>query len=377
MQNEILHIYVDESGTTNLVENQIQNDFYVISALLIAETDLDKYKQSADEIVAEFVGTGELKSSNVGGNINRRARILTAIKEADFRYYCLVVDKNSIWNDSGLRYKEVFYKFLHRMFYTRIKQSFMGLNIVIDNYGNSEFMESFKTYLFDFNNLFNSVEFYPSTDIPLLQIADFIAGSVRRVYLKSDPISVLEIINYPSVPIEEWPPSFSRDIDVDALADSEKFDEFIRQTAIDGAKYFIENNLGSEDEELNNQALALRFLLFNYFEDSNKYIYRAEIAKYISIITDTVYTEPNVSAKLISKIRDAGILLVSTDKGIKIPHSNEDMINWIKRVDSQIVPYLKRVENARNELLIESKNEFDIVKDEIFPSLSSYLSNSG
>lgn len=377
MQNEMLHIYVDESGTTDLASDQTDADFYVIVALLIPETDLEKYRESAQNIVTKHVVAGELKSSSIGKNVNRRTKILIDIRDYDFKYYCLVVNKSSIYRDSGLRYKTVFYKFLHRMFYSRIKRSFMGINITIDQYGSSDFMKSFKTYLFDFNNLFNTVEFYPSADIPLLQISDFISGTVRRIYQNLDPVELLKIINYPSVPIEEWPPNFSKEIDLSGLSNEDKYDEFIRKTSIDGAKTFIQDNLGNENSELNEQALTLRYLLFRYFENTEEYVFRIEIAKYLTLVTDSTFSEHNVSSKLIAKIRDANVILVSTDKGIKIPNSHKDILSWIGRVDSQVVPYLMRVEHARNEFLIASKNEFDIINEEIFPSLSRYLSNKG
>ncbi len=375
MEDERLHIYVDESGTTDLTIDSDNSEYYVIVALLISDSKLLEYEIKAKEIVIKHAGEGELKSSSVGNNISRRMRILEDIKNSDFRYYSLIVNKSEIWKESGLQYKKVIYKFLHRMFYSRIKRNFSGLNIIADQYGDSDFMKSFKSYLFEFNNLFDNINFYPSREIPLLQIADIISGTIRRIYERVDTTELLEIINYPSVPIEEWPPNFSKRINIDELDKNERLDEFIRVKSLHNARNFIEKNLGNDNLELNEQALAVRFLLYRYFENSSEYIFRIEIAKYLSLITDINYSEHYISSNIISKIRDAGVIISSTERGIKIPYSYNDILDWITRVDSQIVPYLKRVEFIRDELLLASKNEFDIINLSVFPELGKYLKN--
>jgi hypothetical protein len=236
-------------------------------------------------------------------------------------------------------------------------------------------MKSFKSYLFEFNNLFDNINFYPSREIPLLQIADIISGTIRRIYERVDTTELLEIFNYPSVPLEEWPPNFSKRINIDELDKNERLDEFIRVKALHNARNFIEKNLGNDNLELNEQALAVRFLLYRYFENPSEYIFRIEIAKYLTLITDINYSEHYISSNIISKIRDAGVIISSTERGIKIPYSYNDILDWITRVDSQIVPYLKRVEFIRDELLIASKNEFDIINLSVFPELGKYLKN--
>ncbi|MBI1932403.1 MAG: DUF3800 domain-containing protein [Ignavibacteriales bacterium] len=373
MEDERLHIFVDESGTPKLSDNLENADYYVVVALLISDSLLENFKNSACEIKFNYAGSGELKSSSVGNNLSRRQKILQDIKESDFKYYCLVVNKSEVWRDSGLQHKKVFYKFLHRMIYSRIKRNFSGLSILADNYGDSEFMESFKSYLFGFNNLFDDINFEQSSKVPLLQIADFLSGSVRRIYEKDDPIELLELINYPNAPIEEWPPNFSRKSNFSELEGQDKFDEFIRSAALNSAKRFVESNLGSEKKELNEQALAVRYLLYRYFENSSEYVFRLEIAKYLNLVANSNYSEQQISTNIISKVRESGVVIASTDKGVKIPFSYIDIFEWISRVDSQVTPYLKRVEYARDEFLLASKNEYDIIDHKVFPELGGYL----
>lgn len=373
MIEEKLHIYVDESGNTNLSDSNVDLDHYVIVALLLENSRLEEYESLAKNIVDKHAPGGELKSSSIGSNKSRRTTILTEIAQSGFNYYALVVDKSKIWRDSGLRYKSVFYKFLHRMFYSRIKRNFSDIRIVADQYGSSDFMQGFKDYIFEFNNLFNTVEFTPSQENHLLQIADMISGSIRRVYNQNDDIEVLQFIKYSSSPVEEWPPKVIDKIPLEELSENEQYDKLIRVVSINLARKFVEENLGSDDFEKHTQALALRYLILKYFENPFEYVYRIEIANYLTLVTGETFNEHSLSAKVISKVRDSNVIISSSEKGVKIPHNYQDILTWINRVNTLVVPYLQRVDNARDELLIASKSKLDILDTSKFPELKSYL----
>ena len=80
---------------------------------------------------------------------------------------------------------------------------------------------------------------------------------------------------------------------------------------------------------------------------------------------DPVYVVLIISFGLIF-MATATITICALPGWIKIPYSYNDILDWITRVDSQIVPYLKRVEFIRDELLLASKNEFDIINSVFF-----------
>jgi hypothetical protein len=76
---------------------------------------------------------------------------------------------------------------------------------------------------------------------------------------------------------------------------------------------------------------------------------------------------------VLAPARDAGVILASTDEGVKIPFRVKDLRDWIGRANGQVVPYLQRIEEARNKLLIASHNDYDIIDPELFPDLAKYL----
>ncbi len=375
MEDQI-HIFVDESGDTSLKEySEGSKDFYVISALLLSEEKLDFFTDAADEIVKKHAGKGELKSSSIRSNYKRRERILKDIIEAGFTYYSLVVDKTSIWKDSGMRFRPSFYKFLHKMVYSRIHKPYHKLEVIVDNHGKTEFMVGFIDYIGKRIDLFDSINFEQSSAVPLLQIADVIAGTIRRVFMEKDSSELLEIIGYSSMPTEKWPPSAVSHSDISFDDHNENLNKLVRKIAVSSAKDFVEKNLTSGSENLNIQAECVRFLLYKYYEDPKSFIFRDEITIYLNNRLGCNLTTHLLSSTILGPIKDSGVIISSTDKGIKIPYDTHDIKEWVKRVDSQVVPYANRLRNVQNQFLIASGKEYNIINENEFPELTKYLSS--
>jgi len=345
-------IYVDESGDL-ILPSEDSISYYTINAIYFDQKDLDKYRDLANEIVKKHAGTGELKSSNIGNKISRREKVLTDIATANFPFYCLVIDKQRIFKDSGLRYKQVSYKYLHRMFYERIKRNFYNIDLISDPYGNSEFMKSFIKYIQSNGNLFEQIQFIPSPKEPLLQISDVVAGSIRRVYLEQVPVNILEIIGYPSVPIEEWPPNVRKFSEFEGIYEYKKYDSLIRKMSLNAARKFVENYIDHPEIELRSQAEVVRFLLIKFYEDPTQFVHRYEIENYLNSISISINHRT-----ILSKLRDNNVIICSTEKGVKIPFNSEDIYQWVQRASSQLVPYLKRVNQVRTDILIGSQNNY-------------------
>lgn len=367
------NVFVDEAGATDLPSiGDTAPDYYVICGVLLANYNLGKAKKTAAQIVRKHAGTGELKSKKIGSNITRRKKVLTDIVKSDFPFYCLVINKERIWKDSGLRWRPSFYKFLHQMFYSQIRRAFFGIQVMADQYGRSEFMESFRKYIKNRASLFDSFNFAPSREVPLLQIADILAGSLRRVFLNEDPADILDLLGYPSVPIEEWPP-MSSSLFKEWNNRSRDTNQLVASLALKSVRNFVENKIGSTDARLGLQAETIRYLLSRFNQNPEEYVHRAELIEHLHQQTGIMLNEQVLSSTILAVARDEGVFLSSTDKGVKIPYCEQDITDWIDRVNSQIVPYLRRIEDARRDLLIASHNQYDIVDPKVYPELSRYL----
>ena len=353
-------------------EESTNISYYVICGLLIPDSKIEEATEMAATIVQKHAPGGELKSSQIGNNTGRREKILFDVAKYNFSPYCLVINKSRIWKDSGLRWKPSSYKFLHKLFYGRLKKAHIGIQVLADQYGRSEFMLSFQEYIKNESSLFDTFNFSPSPEVPLLQIADVVAGSVRRVFENLEAETMLEILGYPSIPIEEWPPLSERAPLRDTLPSTD-YDRTILSLALSKSLEFVEQYLCSDDERDLILAEAIRYLLFRFNTNPTEYVYRAEIIRHIADSTGNIISETYLSTYVLAVARDYGVLIASTGTGVKIPSGVSDLQDWIDRTNSQVVPYLKRIESARNAILMASHNQHDIVASASYPDLAQYI----
>jgi len=82
--------------------------FFFVTAILVAANNLSKIEKGVDSVRKKYFQTGEMKSSSVGRNHKRRSVILHELLKSDFKIFSVVVDKQKIYDDSGLMYKELF-----------------------------------------------------------------------------------------------------------------------------------------------------------------------------------------------------------------------------------------------------------------------------
>ena len=371
MEENLQLVYIDESGNTVIPGNS-DEDFYVITAISIPASKIEAQRNDAKKIVNKHAGSGELKSKSIGNNFNRRRQILTDIKKGQFSHYSLVVDKQRIWKESGLQYRPVFYKYLHKIFYSRINRSLLNIEITTDNYGSTEFMESFIKYVNGKGSLFDSINFVPSPAEPLLQISDVIAGTIRRIYLGQDSQELFDLLDFPIAPIEEWPPADKKFYDFIEESPYKEFDSLIRKIALNSARKYIQENAGNTDKEIIQIVETIRFLLIKFHDDPHEYVFRDQIIRFLKT-RDINISERLLSTKVLAKARDEGVLVTGTEKGVKIPFDSTDLFNWVSRVNSQVVPYLNRLKRARIDLLVASHSEYNIVEESNFPELFRYL----
>ncbi len=363
------HVFVDESGGTDLSKDGKGNDFYVLCALLIPEDSLGDSERQAADLVKKHAGSGELKSSNVSNNSARRRRILADISTL-FPYYVLVVNKSLVWQDSGLKFKSTFYKFLHRMLYNRLVVAFNGLSVIADEYGRDSFMESFQSYIQAKASIFERLEFEESKRVPLLQIADMIAGSIRRVYQRQETADILDSIDIKHAAIEEWPPP-TKPLVTGVLEPGEEIDRVIRRVALQNAKVFVESKLRSDETEEQMQGEAVRFLVERFYREPTEFVFRNEIARHLNEVFSADVNEQYVTTNIFGDARDQHVLVVSTDSGNKLPYTFTDLIKWTERVNSQVLPYVRRLERARNDIKLAAG--LDIVPEREFPELAQLL----
>ena len=344
-------IFIDESGGTTI--NEFER-FYVIAAIIAENNTISELSIKVREYWDSISNSTKVKSSSIGKNFNRRKEILSKINEImeefNCSYFCMIIDKKSIPNDSPLQFKRTFYKYPHKLFYNKLLTNLNEYEVIIDKYGDDEFMEGSNSYFNKELDCFKSHSFGTDEDYSLLHLADFIAGSYRRYFEEKDDDSGIEIINFPNAPFYVWPPVY---LTRHKLPGTEEIDEQIASITLEAIQEFLETNDDDDSTSINQQKIVLNFLLYEFYKNPYHSVFRADLVNELATYGYKI-SEQTLSNSILSKLRGKGIILMSTESGVKIPVTIDDINEWLHRAESQTIPYLKKVLIARNKIQIKA-----------------------
>ncbi|WP_319584249.1 DUF3800 domain-containing protein [uncultured Pseudodesulfovibrio sp.] len=374
--------FIDESGDTSIeITKKGVSRWYVLVSLMVERNQEANVCNEAKIISKRCFSGAEIKSSKVGNNVKRRRRILTLISKLNIKYYAFAVDKQRIYADCGLQHKPSFYKFLNGMLFQRITTASHNPNITIDNHGRSDFMESFKKYTKKKLNLpllsDHIFSYVDSSENYLVQLADFIAGTIARRLEGKESENLTEIVKDKQIHLHYWPPIISKYDDLSILDSTDKFNQIVQEQSVRIAENYIHKFIESLDTETQLKVQALNFLLQRFAEDPNEYIYSDTIIKHLDDVGFSGLSRQSLRSGVVAPLRDEGVVIAScSKKGYKIPYNTNDMHQFVKTVDGVVVPYIARLDAAREIMLIASGGEYDIVSSKQFPSLTNYLDSS-
>ena len=122
--------YIDESGAYGFdFEKQGCSSHFIVAAILVKNEDIESLTNATEEIRKRFFQKGEMKSKGVGKNHKRRRLLLNALKDLPFKIFVLVVDKRKFKKENtGLMFKQPFYKFLNEQLYKELRYSFSHID---------------------------------------------------------------------------------------------------------------------------------------------------------------------------------------------------------------------------------------------------------
>ena len=375
--------YIDESGNHDLDTAKAgASSYFIVCAIIV---DAEKNKQfvlEAEKIRAKHFQSSEMKSSKVRAKDEhkRRIRIIDDLLSLEFTFYALAVDKAEIYKDSGYQYKRSFVKNLNGKVYGSLFQHYADIRVLADESGDEEFSNSMKSYV-DNNHVpdlfFESTfELVPSDEFVGVQIADFVVGTLAQVYEGKSGVALrekyIELIKLKSVGVDEWPIKYSAKLNADTHLD--QFDKVIMEYALNQATLFLEKNRSNHDDETKMQVCALDFLLFqSHWNNALDYVPTHAIMSHLRESGYGKVSEQILRSSIIAKLRDADVLIASSNKGYKIPREFRDMYDFAVKVDSQVVPQLRRLNKARKSILMATSNELDILKGPNFPNLVAFI----
>lgn len=366
VQNQ--YAFIDEFGNSGFdFQKEGVSTYFIVTAIIVDGNKLEDVRTEVESIRKRYFQTGEIKSSKVSDNDERRISILRSLSNVDFYIFSMVVDKKKLISDGGLGYKRSFHKYLNGRVHDELYRTFPNLKMVADQHGNKEFMDGFVSYVNEKHipDLFSQAKFgfSNSKDEVLIQVADFISGTIAKRFeeTKISPRyqEFLGLIGNKIIGLREWPNHFQNFVaDIEARG---MFDEIIVRQSVALTLQFINFHESSKAPFVQDQVNFLKFLLLNLSIEPNKYISTLEIIKNLSVLRRRLLTPYQVRSRIVARLRDDGLLIASGEKGYKLPVSEADLFEFVNHSSLIVQPMLLRLEKCREQVLLATKNGLDIL----------------
>lgn len=368
-----LNAFIDESGSYGFSFKN-HDTFFVVTAVLVEQGGKTKILEDTfKEIKNKLFHGAEIKSSKIKDST--RTRIFSALKDLKFSYYSLIIDKRSIYDDSGIRnWRASFYKFLYRQLYEKLYSTFSSITCFADELIDKKFIAGLKLYIEKEtqNTLFQQVSFTNSKETNLIQLADLIAGTLNRYFSKKSKLDVLYLLVDQNIGYLKWPDEktfYYTHYDDDGLFTTE-----ITRLSILRADAYIEKYRKTSDPDVLLRVKMLEYLkdVFNY---RGKYIYvhGAEIISYLSVGYPVKITDNYFKTNIVAPLRDSDVLITSNRNGYKLPACKKDIYDFFEMFFANIDPMVKRIKNCYDSIKSATFNQLDLLQDEKFKYLKSII----
>ena len=379
---DIQFAFIDESGDYSFdFENKDVSTHFIIVSILAKESNKELLEQEVEKVRQKYFQTDEMHTDKMD-NPHLRIQLLNELKDLPFNIYAYVVDKRKIREDSGITFEKTFIKFMNRLIYDDLNRTFDQLDLVLVEQGTKEFMSEFKTYIKEKSvpDLFNYsiFGFNHSKSELLLQLANFIAGTIAKGYDQTQysehyPL-FHKIIKKKIIAINLWPQNYKNYLhDYISRNQDSQFDEVIFKQSVNLTLQYLEKNKKSEDADEKIRIDLLKFLLFNLRENPNEYVYTQEILDNLNAIRVNKINHHYFRSNIVSKLRDSGLLIASSNKGYKLPFCLTDLYDFVNLSSLTIHPMIQRISKCRNQILLATNNEIDILEHNEYEYLKKMI----
>lgn len=183
-------VFLDDSGDPGFKLNKGSSRFFVIATVIfVDELEAEKTSVAIKELRRSlgFPDYTEFKFNKSRKAV--REAFLRAVNKFDFKVRCLVVDKTLIRSAELRSNKNSFYSYAIKLVLGYSKGSILYAKVRIDGSGDRAFRRSFLGYLRrELNSrerkIIKNCKMVDSRGNTLVQLADMVAGSIRRSYEK-------------------------------------------------------------------------------------------------------------------------------------------------------------------------------------------------
>lgn len=384
--SNIKYAFIDEFGAFGYdFNNSGCTTHFIIVAVVVDENNLSDVAEGVEIIRKKYFQQGEIKSSKIGRNHKRRISILNELKQLPFHVFAFVCDKRKIYENSGLRYKQSFYKFLNNIVHQELRIAYSNLIITADEVGGNDYLQSFAAYvrskeipldLFD-NSLFR---FENSKHSVIIQVADIICGSLAYHYdvqknTEIDGYNYQSLLGDKILRIKEFPETFET-FNVSQNDLNPEYNPEIADICYRKAKYFIETHSNTEDVEVKQQISVLNYLLFRFMNKSpRKYIPTKELINQLVYLGYDKLSLQTFRNKIIAKLRDNEVIISSSTGGYKIPSTEKELYDFVNHGKSIIMPMMSRLKTCNDVIRMGTNGKINLFEKTEYQSLAKMFDN--
>ncbi|MDR4948000.1 DUF3800 domain-containing protein [Neobacillus cucumis] len=380
---EIQYAFIDEFGDYRFdFDKGNGSSHFIVVSILLKESNKQHLEWELGQISQKYFQTGTIDTSIVEDCPTQALQLINDLKDLPFSIYGYVIDKRKIREDHGILFKTPFLKYLNRKIYDDLNRTFEQLDLASDEHESKLFLREFKNYIQtrSIPDLFNYSTFgFNHTQSELLfQLANLVTkilatGYERNLYSEQYR-SFSKIFKSKIAAINLLPLDYKNFLyDYQEEHDRAKDDEIIIKQAVNLAYKYIEKHRKSEEEEERLRLDFIKFLLFNLKENPDEYVYTEEILDNLNAIRDVKLTPHSFRSTIVSKLRDRGLLIASSNKGYKLPVSLNDLYDFVNLSSLTIHPMIQRIAKCRDQILLATNNEIDILEQKEYDYLKRII----
>lgn len=358
--------FIDESGDPRF--NEGASERLEFSSILIEEEKKDEVIKHLFALQKEL-NLSEFKSQRIRTE-KRRIEILKKIQEVDFRFINLSIEKRKVYG-KWTSNPQVFYKYTQKILHTELHRLYENRSVTIDKFGNDQYQSSLKEYLERSMQLelFGDVIMIGSAkDEILIQLADLIAGTHRllRKGKFQNPKTIDDLLKSKELHTLIWPDNFQRFLLNNIRKEQDKL---IANISISYAERYIQNHMQHDDYK--HRIMILEYLLFQIkYVSPHSYTYSNELIDWLKE-HEINYSDEEFRKEIIGHLRDDGVVIASSRKGLKIPVTEEELNEYLNYTSGRYLTIMRRLKEtyktlngtSLGKLKIFESSDFDIHKD--------------
>ena len=174
---------------------------------------------------------------------------------------------------------------------------------------------------------------------PFIRVADFLSGSLRKALERDFPDNdlILECIK-PIWKVRLLIPDRGKYLVPVLDSDANIQIRF----CLDETERYLNSHSARQDDP---KVRTLEYLFYSALDNPTEYIYTNEILGWLSDLGMSL-TEEQFRNEVTASLRDDGLIIVGTRKGLKIPTKVDDLLEYISFSVNLALPVLKRLKKA-------------------------------